>query len=183
MSPGRRASCALLAGALGVFAGAAAGDRPRVFVTWAGAEADKGASAWYIARRISPGATLRVVPSGTADLGTGVPFDTPQSKYRRTHNASAFESLLLDYPSADPIVRRLAQLMHDIEINMWRPKAHAESRVLEAQVATIAARYPDKSIPLPCFIEYFDHVYVWLKSGNTDVPPTIPSACLPETQG
>lgn len=150
-----------------------------VYVTWAGAEPDKGASLWYLLRHVAPGARVRVVEAGTVDLGAGTAVDTPQARYRRTHQLSTLESILLDHPTDDPTVTRLAAVMHDIEINLWRPKRFPESRPIEQAMLTIGARYPGNAVPTACFLAFFDGVYAWLHNANGQDGPGIPGACDP----
>ena len=156
---------------------ARADDSTHIYVTWAGAEPDKGASAWFIKRYVDHDAVFRVVPQGSL-VDAGTPFDVPQGRYRRVHNASTLETLLRDHPSQDLVVQRLGNLMHDIEINQWRPKVFAESQILEARVKNIDEEIGQGGIPMECFIPFFDGVYQWLKSesGNQD-PLNTPEEC------
>lgn len=145
-------------------------------MTWEGVEPDKGASMWLILRHIDLDARIQVVPY-ESPLVSGTPFDVPQAKYRRTHNASTFESLLSEYPSADPVIQRMGRLMHDIEINLWRPKVFTESVIIEKITQAIAEGSPNGHISLPCFVSFFDDVYSWLKSGQTERPLNVPAQC------
>jgi hypothetical protein len=158
-------------------------DDPHLYVTWEGAEPDKGASAWYIKRHIDPAAVFQVRPQGFLfDVGT--PFDTPQARYRRTQNASTLESLLRDYPSSDPAIRKLGQLMHDIEINIWQPKRFAESAAVESRVKEIAELHGDRGVPIGCLIGLFDNVYAWLEMLPHD-PASLatPAVCKVDNAG
>lgn len=136
-------------------------DDPHLYVTWEGAEPDKGASAWYIKRHIDPQAVFQARPRGFL-FDAGTPFDTPQARYRRTQSASTFESLLRDYPSSDPVIRRIGQLMHDIEINIWQPKRFPESAAVESRVKEIDEAHGSGGVPIGCLIDLFDNIYVWL---------------------
>lgn len=157
--------------------GSVAAATEHVYVTWAGAEPDKGACAWYIKRIIDPHARFEVVPHGSP-LPEGVPFDVPQSSYRRTHNASAFQMLLREYPTDDAVIERLAGLMHDVEINLWRPKVHAETDALIRRTREIEAGFGTGNIPMACFVAFFDEVYDWLRAGKSDAASlAVPGAC------
>lgn len=151
-----------------------------VYVTWAGAEPDKGASLWYLLRHVTPGARVRIIEAGSVDLGLGIAVDTPQARYRRTHQLSTLESILLDHPTNDPTVTRLAAVIHDIEINLWRPKRFPESTRLEQAMLTIGARYQSNAVPIACFLAYFDDVYAWMHNGNPQYGPDIPGECDPQ---
>jgi hypothetical protein len=156
-----------------------ADDRSHLYATWEGSEPDKGASAWYIKRHIDPKAVFETHPHGSmVDRGTA--FDTPFARYRRIHNASTLETLLQEHPSGDPAIRKLARLTHDIEINLWRPKLHPESAVLEARVREIDAGYGGAGVPMDCFIAFFDGVYRWLAStAQEPARLVIPPICRP----
>ncbi len=147
-----------------------------LYVTWEGAEPDKGASMWLILRRIDPQARIQVFPF-ESPLDSGIPFDVPQARHRRTHNTSTLESLLIEYPSDDPVIQKMGQLMHDIEINLWRPKRFPESLVIERTTKTIADRLPNGHISVTCFVALFDEIYSWLKSGQTTRPLSVPTSC------
>jgi len=141
-----------------------ASDDSHLYVTWAGMEPDKAASAWYIKRHVDTQAVFEVRAQGFL-FDAGTPFDTPQARYRRTQSASTLESLLRDHPSDDPVIVKLGQLMHDIEINIWQPKRFAESAVIESRVRQLNGV---GAAPIECFIELFDGVYAWLKSQQRD---------------
>jgi hypothetical protein len=157
-----------------------AGDHSRVYVTWAGAEPDKGASAWYIKRHVDRDAVFEVVPHGSL-TEHGTAFDTPYARFRRIHNASTLETLLREYPSNDPTIQKLAQLTHDIEINLWRPKQFPASVALEARIKDIDSRFGGTGVPMDCFIEFFDRVYAWLAAGTLAAEaPAAPRICRPD---
>ena len=144
-----------------------AADHSHLYVTWSGLEPDKAASAWYIKRYVDPQAVFEIRPQGFL-FDAGIPFDTPQARYRRTQSASTLESLLRDHPSDDPAILKLGQLMHDIEINIWQPKRFPESAVIESRVTQLNGVAGGEGAPIECLIELFDGVYVWLKSQHSD---------------
>ena len=150
----------------------------QTWVTWQGREPDRGATAWYIRRFVDRAAVFRELPQGTLDLGVGAPFDVPQSAFRRSAQWTGFELLLAKYPSNDPTIRRLALIVHDIEINLWQPKGYTESVVIEAAARALSAKFPDYNIPIACFIPWFDAIYTELKTRNTlSEPPRVPAEC------
>jgi len=173
--------CAALCCLYGAAVTSAAQSRA-AYVTWQGAEPDKGASMWLIVRHIDPHARILVVPF-EAPLPSGIPFDVPVARYRRTHHASTFESLLRYHPVADPIVQRMAQIIHDIEINLWRPRRFPESIVIENTTLEIAERFGGRNIPVTCFVPLFDGIYSWLASGQTERTLIVPRECRKENAG
>lgn len=150
----------------------------QTWVTRAGGEADKGASIWLIRRHIDSRARVRVVLPDAA-LTEGVAFDVPEADYRRTHNATTFESLVRAFEVGNVTVRQLGRILHDIEINAWRPKQHAESTVLELSMRQIADRFPNGHVEQECFVRFFDEVYTWLQKAHSrsQQPIPIPAAC------
>ena len=70
-----------------------AAEKMLIFSTWEGFEADKCASIWLIKRFIDKNAVINFFPKGEI-VKEGIPFDTPDAKFRRYHNMSTFESLL-----------------------------------------------------------------------------------------
>lgn len=164
----------LLATALanGVTAGAG-----HQYLTWKGGEADKGAAAWFIKRYVDQEATFRAVEIDTPVSGPNL-FDVPQAEHRRTHNSSTTASLLRAHPVSDVAANRLGQVMNDIEINLWRPKAYRESQVIEGRVKEIGMGYPDGSIPFDCFIAFYDNVHRWMQGELSAALLETPSVCV-----
>jgi hypothetical protein len=152
-------------------------DDRHLYVTWEGAEPDKGAAAWYIKRHIDPLAVFQLSPQDTL-FDSGTVFDTPQGRYRRTQSTSTFESLLRDYPSSDPIVRQIGDLMHDVEINIWMPKKHPESAIIESRLLGLDKAHGNRGLPISCFIDFFDNIYTWLKAKpHTEDTMVTPASC------
>jgi hypothetical protein len=175
---------ASLCGAIALLSGApyAAAAPATHLYTWPGWEPDKGATAWYWVRFVDTYAEIHIVPAGTIDA-PGILFDTPNGKFRRTQSSSTFESVLRAHPSADPAVNKLAQLARDIEINAWRPRALPESNVLEAAFRRLQQRWPNGDAPMPCILEFFDHVHAWLTRGGALDESTSASCGNAERQG
>lgn len=148
-----------------------------LYVTWRGMEPDKGASAWYIKRVIDKEATFRVLPVDSLVV-EGIPFDVPLGRYHRTHNASTMEMLLIDYPSKDKAVLKMAAIMRDIEINLWRPKKYPESLIIERQMRDIGERQGALGTSISCYLEFFDAVYASLTVSNREyLGVDVPKSC------
>jgi len=149
-----------------------------VWVTWKGAEPDKGASAWYLKRFVRHDVRFREVDAGLLDLGAGMPFDVPQADFRRTHKLAVYEQLLRAYPVTDPVARRLGDIIHDIEINLWQPKKFVESSVIETAALEYSKSRVDGSIPLPCYVAWFELIYSALQeNGALAIAPPFPVEC------
>jgi len=149
-----------------------------VWVTWKGAEPDKGASAWYLKRFVRSDVRFREVDPGLLDLGAGMPFDVPQADFRRTHKLAVYEQLQLAYPVADPVAKRLGDIIHDIEINLWQPKKFVESAVIETAAMEYSKSRVDGSIPLPCYVAWFELIYSSLQeNGSLAIAPPFSVEC------
>ncbi len=155
-----------------------------VYVTRAGWEPDKGASAWLIRRFIDPQAIFRQVPEGEP-LGPGAPFDVPESRFRRTHRFSAFETLRRAHQLDSERLRRMALLIHDLEINTWGPPLAPETPRVRALISALRDSAGPRGINIECGIVVFDGVYEALASGAWgEIWNRITGACgLAETQG
>lgn len=98
-----------------------------VYTTWEGTELDKCASVWLIKRFVDKQAVFRTLPRGKA-VTSGIPFDTPDSRYRRDRGTSTFAAIVSRHKIADPALERLSKIVWDVEINVWDKKVTAESK-------------------------------------------------------
>jgi hypothetical protein len=128
------------------------------YVTWDQMEPDKCAALWLIQRHIAPGARFLFFPAGS-DSPPGILFDTPEAEIRRTHHQSTFEVLMTMYGLVDPKVQYIGRLMHDIEINIWRRKALAETRQLESELRSQIQLLSSADAVAFCF-NYFEQLSV-----------------------
>ena len=121
------------------------------YVTWETMEVDKCASAWLIKRFIDQDAVFKFIPKGEF-VKDGIPFDTPDSKFRRYHNLSTFESILKAYKIQDPALIHIGKMTHDIEISYWAGRKIEGSQELEEEIRNIikASKKPDE-----CFQKSF----------------------------
>ena len=129
-----------------------------IFSTWEGFEVDKCASIWLIKRFIDENAVIGFFPKGEA-IKEGIPFDTPDAKFRRYHNMSTFESLLKHYKLKDPKLIYIGKIVHDIEVNIWERKVFDETRHVQDAVNRIIrnSKNSDEVIEKSC--KYFDSLY------------------------
>jgi len=149
-----------------------AAEKILVFSTWEGFEADKCASIWLIKRFIDRNAVIKFFPRGEA-IKEGIPFDTPEAKFRRYHNMSTFESLLKHYNMQDPKLIYVGKIIHDIEINIWEKKRMPETHQMQEDMHNIilGSKGNDAVIEKSC--RYFDLFYKNLEiSGKQKSSPT-----------
>ena len=130
-----------------------------VFSTWDVFETDKCASIWLIKRYIDPKAEIRFFPHGMS-ITKGIPFDTPEAKFRRYATKSTYETLLEHYDLKDPRLKYIGRLIHDIEVNVWEKKVYNEStKVLEAIRLIIVKNEGNNKVIMEKSLEYFDALY------------------------
>lgn len=142
---------------------AEAGAEPPVFSTWEDFEADKCASIWLIKRFIDTKATVKFFPRGQI-IEEGIPFDTPDAKFRRYHNMSTFESLIKHYDIKDNRVGNIAKFIHDIEVNVWERKRFQETFVVQDAIDKIIKESSNPSEIVTKCCEYFDSLYRTMNS-------------------
>jgi len=90
----------------------------------------------------------------------GIPFDTPEAKFRRYATKSTYETLLEHYDLKDPRLKYIGRLIHDIEVNVWEKKVYNEStKVLEAIRLIIVKNEGNNKVIMEKSLEYFDALY------------------------
>jgi hypothetical protein len=112
------------------------GTARQVYVTWNTLETDKLASIWLIKRFIDPEAHFIFVPKDTL-ITNGIPFDTPDSEFRRYQTLSCFQSILQKHSITNAALLRIGEFTHDIEINFWGEKRFLESTDLAARINSL----------------------------------------------
>lgn len=137
---------------------AASREGGHIFATWEGFEADKCASIWLIVRFVDTDAEFRFFPRGTT-IAEGTPFDTPDAELRRYHNMAAYESILRHYGIDDPVLARIGDIIHDIEVNTWQQKRFEETVVVLEEIQGIIDHNPDSRILIEKVLAYFDGLY------------------------
>ena len=135
-----------------------AGQKGLVFSTWEGFEVDKCASIWLVKRFVDENAVIRFFPKGEA-IKEGIPFDTPDAKFRRYHNLSTFESLLKHYDLKAPKLVYIGKIVHDIEVNIWERKVFDETRLVQEAVAGIISDSKNSDDVIEKSCKYFDALY------------------------
>jgi hypothetical protein len=133
----------------------------KMFSTWEGFEVDKCASIWLIKRFVDKEAIIRFYPKGEL-IDEGIPFDTPDAKFRRYHNMSTYESLLKHYKLGDPKLKYIGRIIHDIEVNVWERKKMEETLAVQSDIMGIIMDSEDKNVVVTKSLAYFDDLYVGL---------------------
>lgn len=133
-----------------------------VYSTWDTLETDKLASIWLIKRFIDKDAEFRFYPKDEF-ITEGIPFDIPQAELRVYHNLSCFESIVNKFKIDDPVVKEIAQIIHDIEINFWGKKQREESEDIDRAIQEIISSSKNKQRLLERSFAVFDQLYEELK--------------------
>jgi hypothetical protein len=94
----------------------AARARGRVWVTRAGVEEDRIASAWLIRRFIDPEASFRFVTPDSPRLEGELRFDMYDGEYTHDGDRCTFEVLLDRFELRDEALEALAQIVHDVDL-------------------------------------------------------------------
>ena len=136
---------------------------PAIYATWENMEIDKCASAWLVKRFVDKTAEFRFYPKGTL-VTAGIPFDVPQAEIRRYHNMAAFEYLMKKHRIRDPALRKIGEIIHDIEINYWGKKRLEESRDIDETFREIIKRLETPEASLKQGFAFFDRLYSRLRA-------------------
>ena len=142
-----------------------AGQKGPVFSTWEGFEVDKCASIWLIKRFVDENAVIRFFPKGEA-IKEGIPFDTPDAKFRRYHNMSTFESMLKHYKLKAPKLIYVGKIVHDIEVNIWERKVFNETHEVQDAVNRIICNSKNTDDVIEKSCKYFDGLYQEITDGE-----------------
>lgn len=86
------------------------------WVTRSGVHIDRASSAWLIRRFIDPEAVIDFV-SGPPDVPSGaVPFDMRGVEFGHHGDDCTFETLLRRHDIIDPVLWRIAQIVHEADL-------------------------------------------------------------------
>jgi len=118
-------------------------DQSHVYSTWPDMEMDKLASAWLIKRFVDHDAVFEFFPKGEL-ITRGTGFDTPDSEFRHNGNYSTYETLSLKYHLNDPALVKIGQMVHQVEIEVWREQT-GETMRLNQQLTEIMQKTEDNN--------------------------------------
>lgn len=134
---------------------------PRIYSTEYGLGPDKWATAWLLTRKAESNAQLHVVPAGTTpDRGTA--FDMPNAPIRRMTAHAAFETALDTLKPADPVLLRMAGIVHEIEVDFWSADTSIEADTVEHAYRELQRRYGRENVTPECYVAFFDRVHSML---------------------
>ena len=106
----------------------------RVWVTRPRPGIDRMASAWFIRRFIDRSARFRFADAADARDRRSIPFDMPDVEFGHHGASCTFETLVHRFGVADPAVRQIADIVHDLDLKetrFGRPEAAAVGRIVD----------------------------------------------------
>ncbi len=133
--------------------------RGRTWVTRTGIKVDRMASAWLIRKLIDPEATFKFVPAkGYRPEEGELRFDMFESEFTHEGDLCTFEVLVQRFGLADPALRAIAEIVHDIDVKDAK-FGRAEAAGIGQLVAGIAAAHADDAQRLARGAALFDDLY------------------------
>jgi hypothetical protein len=140
--------------------------RGATWVTRTGIKVDRIASAWLIRRFIDPAARFKFVPAkGYRPAAGELRFDMFQAEYTHEGDRCSFETLLTRFGLADPALRALGEIVHDVDCKddkFGRP----ESPGIASLIDGLALAYPDDAERLERGAAVFEGLYAYISGGT-----------------
>jgi hypothetical protein len=87
------------------------------WVTRAGVHIDRASSAWLIRRFLDPEATFAFVSGPDEVPDDSVPFDMRGVEFGHHGDDCTFETLLRRHEVADPVLWRIAEIVHEADLD------------------------------------------------------------------
>ncbi len=138
----------------------------RTWVTRTGIKVDRMASAWLIRRFIDPKARFKFVPAkGYRPEEGELRFDMFEAEFTHEGDLCTFEVLVQRFGLADPALRAIAEIVHDIDVKDAK-YGREEAPGIGQLVAGIAAAHADDEERLARGAALFDDLYA-LHAGAT----------------
>ena len=136
--------------------------RGRTWVTRAGVQVDRIASAWLIRRFIDADARFRFVrPPEKIEKGE-IRFDMFEAEFTHEGDLCTFEVLLRRFALRDGVLARLGEIVHDIDLKDGK-YAHPETPGLDHLIAGIAMRHKDDDARLQDGAAALEALYEYFK--------------------
>jgi hypothetical protein len=133
--------------------------RGRTWVTRTGIKVDRMASAWLIRKFIDPDSRFKFVPAkGYRPEERELRFDMFDAEFTHEGELCTFEVLVQRFGLADPALRALAEIVHDVDVKDAK-YGREEAAGIGQLVAGIAASHPDDEARLARGAALFDDLY------------------------
>jgi len=114
----------------------------RRWVTRRGVRVDRVACAWFVTRFVDPHARFRFVADPAAASADEVGFDMPGSRFTHAEGGCSLESMVRATGVGDDAVRRIAEIVHDLDLEDGR-YAHPETDGVGRLFAGFLSTTPD----------------------------------------
>ena len=135
----------------------------RTWVTRTGVHVDRIASAWLIRRFIDSQARFKFVPGkGYRPESGELRFDMFDAEFTHEGSLCTFEVLLERLNIADRSLRRLAELVHDIDLKEAK-FAHPETAGMALVINAICSKYKEDSARIERATILLDDLYEYFK--------------------
>lgn len=145
----------------------------RTWVTRPRPGVDRMSSAWLIQRFIDPKARFAFADEPPADTRRQIPFDMFGVPFGHQGERCTFEVLCDRFAIADEGVRRLAKIVHDVDLKDGR-YAVAEAPIVARMVEGLRASYADDDELLAHGVAMFAALYESLRVGPGAVTVSAP---------
>jgi hypothetical protein len=132
----------------------------RTWVTRAGVQIDRIASAWLIRKFIDPDARFRFVRAGGAVAAGELRFDMFEAEFTHEGDQCTFEVLLRRFGLTDRALQRVGEIVHDIDLKDGK-FAREEAAGIGQLVAGVAMRHADDEARLREGAVLFDSLYAY----------------------
>ena len=131
----------------------------RTWVTRRNVHVDRIASAWLIRRWIDPDAVFRFSAGKThLPVGNEIRFDMFEAEFTHVGERCTFEVLIDLADPADPALRRIGEIVHDIDLKDGKYR-HEETAGIASLVAGIVAGTNDDDIRIARGAAMLDDLY------------------------
>jgi len=145
----------------------------RTWVTRRGLHVDRLACAWVVRRFIDPSARFRFADPNDLRAGPGeLTFDTPQGRFSHQEGRCSVETLVREAGIADDAVRRIAEIVHDLDLKDDRFR-HPETAGIERLIAGIVQGHDDDRARLDRGLALFDDLYGSYRTKKRVVLPLV----------
>lgn len=131
------------------------------WVTRAGVHIDRAACAWLIRRHLDPEPEFFFVTDAAAAPLDAITFDMPGAQLGHHDGECSFETILRAYDLADPVLWRLAQTVHEADLDDERYGV-AEAIGIDILVRGLAMRHDDETV-LSVTAALFDGLYEYYR--------------------
>ncbi len=130
-----------------------------VWVTRAGVQVDRMASAWLIRRFIDPAARLKFVPATGYEPQPGeLRYDMFDGEFSHEADRCTFQTLLRRFSLLDPGLEAIGEIVRDIDLKV-DPGRRAETQGLRALMRGIALAHPRDEDRIDAAAAAFDGLY------------------------